>query len=77
MMSDMNLFCCICGKPFKATVRNAFCNGKGHFSEACCSRTCLDEKQWRETLSIMGNDYHPKPKKDTNARPDQEDPRSE
>jgi hypothetical protein len=23
---------------------------------------CLEEMQWRETLSIMGKEYYPKPK---------------
>lgn len=63
MFGDMNLSCCICGVAFSATVRNSFCGGKGHFYEAVCTKACLDEKKWRETLSIMGKEYCPDPRK--------------
>jgi hypothetical protein len=59
-MSKQHLVCCICATSFRSTVRNTI---SGYFKEAACSRACLDEKQWRETLSIMGKDYYPRDKK--------------
>jgi len=29
----------------------------------CCSLECVREMQWRETLSIMGKQYEPDPKR--------------
>ncbi len=58
---NMELFCCICGKKFTCTVRNTT---KGYFNQAACSRECLDEKDWRYTLSVMGKEYYPDPRKE-------------
>lgn len=27
----------------------------------CCSMECFEEMKWRETLSIMGEEYYTKP----------------
>lgn len=60
------LFCCICGKEFECSVGSSV---HGYFKQACCTRECLDEKQWRETLSIMGKEYYPDPRtKEEKAR---------
>ena len=59
LFSTQELYCCICGQLFRANISNHM----GYFKEACCSKPCLDEKSWRETLSIMGKAYYPKPPK--------------
>jgi len=34
------------------------------FTAGVCGEDCFDEKNWRRTLSIMGEAYRPKPVKE-------------
>lgn len=59
LYSEQDLICCICGVKYKATVNRTW-HG---FDQATCGSKCFYEKQWRETLSIMGKEYYPDPRK--------------
>lgn len=67
LWGKMVLFCCICGRRYECSVGNT---SKGYVKQACCSHPCLAEKDWRETLSTMGKDYYPDPRKETNPMTD-------
>lgn len=49
----------MCGTEFETTVNSTV---TGYFKEAACSRECLDEKRWKEVLSITGKSYYPQAK---------------
>jgi len=55
----VELFCCVCGVKFECSVGSTV---KGYFQQACCTRECLQEKDWRYTLSVLGKAYYPDPR---------------
>ncbi len=55
LWSKQKLFCNICGKEMLVEIPT--CPGRGC---KVCSKECLSEFLWRETLSIMGKPYKPK-----------------
>jgi hypothetical protein len=57
MFSKMPLKCCICGVDYEASVTAPW----QKFTAGVCGEDCFDEKNWRRTLSIMGQTYYPKP----------------
>lgn len=58
MFSQQSLYCSICGTAFKASVGAAW----QAFDKAVCGQRCFHEKEWRRTLSIMGNEYREDPR---------------
>ncbi len=50
------MYCCICGKQITFSF-----NYQGI---PLCDSKCYDEYQWRKTLYIMGEQYHPKQQKE-------------
>ena len=55
MFSKQDLFCCICGIKFQASVATTW-HG---FDKAVCGQSCFDEKEWRRVLSSLGKPYRP------------------
>ncbi|OGM09292.1 hypothetical protein A2Z67_05115 [Candidatus Woesebacteria bacterium RBG_13_36_22] len=55
MWSKQELYCNVCGHKMLVEIPNQM----GRNCKVCSSK-CLDEFQWRETLSIMGKPYHPR-----------------
>ena len=54
LFSKQTVYCNICGaKMFVAIAKS------GNFDGRFCSIECLREFEWRKTLSIMGEEYHP------------------
>lgn len=56
LFAPTKLFCCICGKEWKASA--GYC--EGNFDQGTCSSFCHREKHWRKTLSILGKEYYEK-----------------
>jgi hypothetical protein len=54
--SKQKTFCNICGKEMFVEIASS-----GSFNGRFCSIECCREFKWRETLSIMGKEYSPKP----------------
>ena len=54
--SKQKVFCNTCGKEMFVAIATTPFNGR------FCSQECCNEFRWRETLSIMGEDYCPNPK---------------
>jgi hypothetical protein len=59
MYSKQTVYCNCCGKKLDIELPKMM--GR---SFKCCSRECIEEMRWRETLSIMGAKYHPLEKQD-------------
>lgn len=57
LFSEQKLSCCICRTRYSTTA-----NSGSKWKEGVCSMRCYYEKQWRETLSIMGKEYYPDPR---------------
>ena len=57
LFSNQALRCCVCGRTYETT-----CNSGTRWENAVCSMRCHFEKEWRRTLSIMGNPYRPDPR---------------
>jgi hypothetical protein len=55
MYSKQVIYCNACGKRMVTEIPKVF--GREF---KCCSSECIQEMQWRETLSIMGKEYYPK-----------------
>lgn len=55
----MPWFCNACG-----VQKNTICGDAYGSKWRVCSKECYDEITWRETLSIMGHEYHPRPTKE-------------
>lgn len=58
--SPQRWFCNACGSSDESPLPNVM--GR---KWRVCSRECLREMNWRETLSIMNKPYHPQPDVDT------------
>jgi hypothetical protein len=56
MYSKQVIYCNACGKRMVEELPRV----KGRAFK-CCSMQCLIEMEWRETLSILGKEYYPKP----------------
>lgn len=58
MFSRNDVRCCICqeGMDYQQRYGRESC---------CCSQACWNEFEWRQTLSILGKEYYPDPKKET------------
>ena len=57
LFSKQAYSCMICRSGCERT-----CNDGSFFKEGVCGMRCLMEKRWRETLSILGNQYRPDPR---------------
>jgi hypothetical protein len=53
--SVQEMYCTVCGTKYSWTCNHGFPK-----SRACCME-CHEEWAWRETLSIMGTAYYPRP----------------
>lgn len=54
LFSKQEIHCCICRSgPHSPGIST------GMWKAGVCSMRCYYEKQWRETLSIMGKEYYP------------------
>lgn len=59
----------------RLTLMNVFCNACGteistdfqHFGGKVCSMECFREFQWRKTLSMLGIEYYPDPRKEEDS----------
>lgn len=58
LFTPMALKCCICGVDYEATVRDTW----HRFDAGVCGQACYYEKEWRQTLSTLGNPYRPDPR---------------
>lgn len=54
--SKQVIYCNACGKRMEDKIPKVI--GR---TFRCCSPECLREMEWRETLSILGKEYYPKP----------------
>lgn len=54
--SEQQIFCNACGKEEHRVLP-----GIGRTYKVCSMR-CLQEMQWRDTLSLMGKEYYPDPR---------------
>ena len=62
-MGKCRLYCPVC--------RSEMDWHKGYGREIrCCGKECHDEAEWRRTLSIMGKEYYPDPRKDVTSGQD-------
>ena len=59
LFSKQKVFCQICGEEMETN----FQSWKGRV----CGRKCGKELEWRRTLSIMGKEYYPDPRKDEDS----------
>lgn len=59
MYSKQIIFCNACGIKMETSLPNV-CGREFR----TCSQTCYKEMQWRNTLSIMGQEYTPQKDKD-------------
>jgi len=57
MFSKQELSCCICRRKIEIVC------GTGFWSKGVCSMECMDEKNWRETLSILNHSYKERERK--------------
>lgn len=58
LYSKQNWYCNSCGKLQISDLVNQYFGGK-FLGFACCSKECVDEIRWKQTLSIMGSEYYP------------------
>lgn len=58
MFSKQKFYCQSCGKEMFVAINAAY-------GAKYCNQECCDEYHWKETLSIMGKEYYPKPKKES------------
>lgn len=56
MNSKQKIFCNACGKE-----ENKILPGIGRTYKVCSMR-CLNEMQWRDTLSLLNKEYYPDPR---------------
>lgn len=57
VFSKQKVYCRACGVEMFADLA-------GPCNSITCSSDCRDELQWRETLSMMGKEYYPRPGKE-------------
>ena len=55
IFSEQEVYCQGCGKKFKTNFQK--------FGGRVCSMECSQELGWKRTLSILGKEYYPDPKK--------------
>jgi hypothetical protein len=58
MYSKQVVYCNCCGRKLEIELPKMMGN-----LFRCCSIECIQEMNWRETLSIMGKEYRPPEKK--------------
>ena len=54
--SKQKIFCNCCGREMFTELPNVF-----GIKFRVCSKSCIREMQWRDTLSVMGKEYYPDP----------------
>lgn len=64
LFGNMPWFCNCCGKEMSTS-----CHGAMGRSWRVCSLECVREMGWRETLSILGKEYYPKPPESESSEP--------
>lgn len=63
LFSKQKWFCNICGKEqFSVLPSNKYVGAM------TCSTECVREFRWRETLSILGKEYYPKPPENSQGK---------
>jgi len=63
LYSKQNWYCNSCGKLQISDLVNQYFGGK-FLGFAVCSKECVDEIRWKQTLSIMGSEYYSPGQKD-------------
>lgn len=77
-MSNIEIYCPICGLPFNPTQRKPEVGGPMFSKGAAlpllvCSKACFDEAEWRNVLVVNRKDYYPQPSRPYYQEETQED----